>query len=205
MSCPFNVRRVLTGLRRRLYWFLHFSAHTTSPLEWHRDTASWEHNLLCNMCHQQTGLSGPLRCARDYLQIVQVRRLYEFLCYPRLYVQVRWHSFSTESLNVLSERSELRSLIKLAETCNWYNLYNNPGCHVVSKAFSISENTENTIDLWMFKFKVTGSMILMHWRVMLWRARKSSWFEFRKLFSSTRLWTAFRITCPNGLPVVDRR
>jgi hypothetical protein len=39
---------------------------------------------------------------------------------------------STEILNFLLERNELRSQSILVENCNWYNLYNKPGCHVMS-------------------------------------------------------------------------
>jgi len=45
------------------------------------------------------------------------------------------------TLNFLLERNELISLIKLDEKCNLDSLYSKPGCHVVSKAFSISKKT----------------------------------------------------------------
>jgi len=48
---------------------------------------------------------------------------------------------STETLNFLWDRYEPISFIKLTESCNFDNLYNKPGCHVVSKAFSMSKNT----------------------------------------------------------------
>jgi hypothetical protein len=48
---------------------------------------------------------------------------------------------STETLNFRWERNEPISVIKLVENCNLDNLLIKPGCHVVSKDFSISKNT----------------------------------------------------------------
>jgi hypothetical protein len=48
---------------------------------------------------------------------------------------------STETLNFLWDRYELVSFIKLTESCNFDNLYKNPGCHVVAKAFLMFKNT----------------------------------------------------------------
>jgi len=48
-------------------------------------------------------------------------------------------SLSTISLNILLERNTLINLIKLEEKCNLDSLHSKPGCHVVSKAFSISK------------------------------------------------------------------
>jgi hypothetical protein len=48
---------------------------------------------------------------------------------------------STETFTFFSERKELRSLIILVEIFNLCNLYNKPGHHVISKAFSVSKNT----------------------------------------------------------------
>jgi hypothetical protein len=45
---------------------------------------------------------------------------------------------STKTLNFRRERNELMSLIKLVGNSSSDNLYSKPGCHVVSKAFSIS-------------------------------------------------------------------
>jgi hypothetical protein len=49
-------------------------------------------------------------------------------------------SASTETLNFLCDRCELISFIKLTKNCDFGNLYNKPGCYVVSKAFSMSKN-----------------------------------------------------------------
>jgi hypothetical protein len=46
---------------------------------------------------------------------------------------------STKTLNFLSERDELIRLIRLDENSILNNLYSKPGCHKVSKAFSIQE------------------------------------------------------------------
>jgi hypothetical protein len=40
---------------------------------------------------------------------------------------------STETLNILCDRKELTSLIKLIENSNLDSLYSKPVCHVVSK------------------------------------------------------------------------
>jgi hypothetical protein len=48
---------------------------------------------------------------------------------------------SAVTLNFIMDRNELISFMKLAENCNFDNFYSKPGCHVVSKAFSMSENT----------------------------------------------------------------
>jgi hypothetical protein len=42
---------------------------------------------------------------------------------------------STQTLNFLFERNELISFIILAEKFKFDNLYNKPGCQVVSKVF----------------------------------------------------------------------
>jgi hypothetical protein len=52
-----------------------------------------------------------------------------------------------------SERKELISLIRLINNFNLHNLYSNPRCHVVAKAFSIFKNI-TAVDMILFKFKV---------------------------------------------------
>jgi hypothetical protein len=59
---------------------------------------------------------------------------------------------STETLNFLCDLY-LISFITLTESCYFDNLYNKPGCHVVSKAFSVSKNTA-AVDI-LLKFRVT--------------------------------------------------
>jgi len=61
----------------------------------------------------------------------------------------------TETLNFLWDKYEPLSFIKLTESCNFDNLYNKPGCHVVSEAFSVSKNTA-AMDI-LLKFRVTRS------------------------------------------------
>jgi hypothetical protein len=77
------------------------------------------------------------------------------------------------------------NLITLAENCNWESLYNKLGCHVMSEVFSISKNTA-AVNM-LLKFKVTLSVSLVHWSVVLWRARKPNWFAGIKIYISTCL------------------
>jgi hypothetical protein len=55
------------------------------------------------------------------------------------------------SLNFLWDRYEPIRFTKLIESCNFDNLYNNPVCHFVSKAFCMSKNNA-AVD--MIKFRV---------------------------------------------------
>jgi hypothetical protein len=59
---------------------------------------------------------------------------------------------STETLNLLRERKELMSWIKLVENSNLDNLYSKPDCHAVSKAFLTSKNTA-AIDILLLKLR----------------------------------------------------
>jgi len=60
---------------------------------------------------------------------------------------------STETLDCLWDIYELIRFIKFTESCNFDTLCNKPGCHVVSKAFSVSKNTA-AVDI-LLKFRVT--------------------------------------------------
>jgi hypothetical protein len=51
-------------------------------------------------------------------------------------------------------------------------MYSKPRCHAVSKAFSISKNTA-AIDMLLMKFKVTWSISLIHWSVLLWQRNQT--------------------------------
>jgi hypothetical protein len=73
---------------------------------------------------------------------------------------------SIETLNFRRERNELMSLIKLVGNSSSDNLYSKPGCHVVSKAFSISKNTA-AVDILLLKLSVTWSVSLIHCSVVL--------------------------------------
>jgi hypothetical protein len=57
----------------------------------------------------------------------------------------------------------------------------------------------------MLKFKVTCLVNLIHWSAMLWRARKRNWLALSRPLSSMCLWTIFRITFSNSLPIEDKR
>jgi hypothetical protein len=96
------------------------------------------------------------------------------------------------------------SLTRLVQNCNSDSLYSRPGCHVVSKAFSMSKNTA-AVDILLLKFREAWSVSLIHWSVMLWRARKPNWLAFSKFVSSMCLWIILRINFSKKLPVVDRR
>jgi hypothetical protein len=50
------------------------------------------------------------------------------------------------------------------------------------------------VDILLLKFKVTWSVSLIHWSVVLWRARKPNWLALRRHFSSMYIWTIFRLT-----------
>jgi len=54
----------------------------------------------------------------------------------------------------------------MTEKCYLYSLYSRPGCHVVSKDFLISKNVVPVVIL-LLMFRVTWSVSLMHWIVML--------------------------------------
>jgi hypothetical protein len=95
---------------------------------------------------------------------------------------------------ILSENE--KSLITLTENFNSGNLYSKPRCHVVSNAFSISKNTA-AIDMLLLKFKVTWSVSLIHWSIVLWRAQEPNWLERSRPLSAVCLWTIFRITFSN--------
>jgi hypothetical protein len=110
----------------------------------------------------------------------------------------------TKTLNFLWERKELISVIRLVEIFNSDNLYSKPRCHVVARAFLISENTI-PIDMLLYKFKVMWSISLVHQTFMLWWAWKPHWLALSRPLSSACLWTNFRITFSTSLPVVDKR
>jgi hypothetical protein len=111
---------------------------------------------------------------------------------------------STETLNFLWERKEPMSLIRLVENFNLDSLYSKLGCHVVSKAFSMSKNTAAVHSL-LLKLRVTWSVSLIYCNVLLWRARKPNWLALSRPLYSVCFWRIFRITFSNSLPVVDRR
>jgi hypothetical protein len=77
------------------------------------------------------------------------------------------------------------------------------GCHVVLKAFSTSKNIA-AVDISLLTFRVTWFRSVMHWSVLMQRARERNWLAFSKLLPSSYLWTVL-ITFSNSLPVVDRR
>jgi hypothetical protein len=93
--------------------------------------------------------------------------------------------------------------MKLVENCNVVNLWSKPGCHVVSKAFSISKNTA-AVDILLLKCRVTWSTSLIHCSVVLRRARKPNWLALSKFLSSICLYAISKITFSKTLPVKDK-
>jgi hypothetical protein len=100
-------------------------------------------------------------------------------------------------------KKELMSFIKLVENSNLDNLYSKPECHVVSKAVSMSKITA-AVDILLLKLRVTWSFTLMHWCVVLWRARKPNWLALSRLLSSMCFWIIVWMTSSDNL-LVDRR
>jgi hypothetical protein len=83
-----------------------------------------------------------------------------------------------------------------------WDLHSRPGCHVVSKAFSISKDTPafdiSLLKLWRDPLETyTVSLVL-------WCATKPHWLAFSKFLSSMCLWAICRISFSKCLPVVDR-
>jgi len=69
------------------------------------------------------------------------------------------------------------SFTKYTGKFNFHNLYSKPVCYVASKAFTMSKKT-SAVDKMLLKFKVMWSVSLIHWKVVLWRARKPNWLAF---------------------------
>jgi hypothetical protein len=73
---------------------------------------------------------------------------------------IPWRRHFTFDLNSL--RKKLRdSLIRLDENFYSGNLYSKPGCHVVSKAFSISKNIA-AVDMLLLKYETTWLVRLIY-------------------------------------------
>jgi hypothetical protein len=110
---------------------------------------------------------------------------------------------STENINFLWESKELMRWLD-SKIFNSGNSYSKPSYHVAPKAFPISKNTA-AVAMLLLKFKVTWSLCLIHWRIIVvWRAKKTNWLALSRNLSSMRLGTVFRITLSNSLPDVDK-
>jgi hypothetical protein len=107
---------------------------------------------------------------------------------------------SAETPNFLWERKEIMSLTRLIENFSLYNLRTKKMCHMELNAFSISKTTA-AVDTFLLNLNVTWCNVgkPQTWRVVLWRARKTNWLALMCL------WTVFRITFSNSLPVVGKR
>jgi hypothetical protein len=55
------------------------------------------------------------------------------------------------------------------------------------------------------KFKVTWSVSLIHWSVMLWRAQEPNWLALSRPLSPMCLWNICRKNVSNSLPVVGKK
>jgi hypothetical protein len=63
---------------------------------------------------------------------------------------------STETLNFILAKRDAISLMRLIRNCNSYRLYeySRPGCHVVSKVFSMLKN-RSAVDILLLKLRET--------------------------------------------------
>jgi hypothetical protein len=115
---------------------------------------------------------------------------------------------TAKTLNIVSVGKEGIGLMRLVEncTCNSDNLYSGLECHVVSKALSISKNTAD-VHILLLKFRVTWSVSLMHWSLILWSARKPNWHihVFGKFLPSVCFRVVLKVSFSSSLPVVDKR
>jgi hypothetical protein len=130
-----------------IYWYL-------PCIEQEEFQVPWGHNLHidCTMLKKKTGPWGP----------------------PATISLGTESSPSTKTLNFLFVRKETISFMRLVENSNSDNLYGRLGCHIVSKAFLMLKNTI-TVDILLLKFRVTRSVNLTQWSVMLWWAWKLNW------------------------------
>jgi hypothetical protein len=72
------------------------------------------------------------------------------------------------------------------------------------KTFSISKNTA-AVDILLLKFKVTWSISLMYWSVMLWQSQNPNWLALSGLLLQCAFGLhIFRITFLNNFPFVDK-
>jgi hypothetical protein len=123
---------------------------------------------------------------------------------PLLCLPFPWQRYFTfyRNFELTFREKRLISLNRLAENSNLEIFYSKPGCHVVSKAFSISKSSA-AMD--MLKLRVTWSLRLIHCSVMLLCVRKPNWLALNRPLFAICLHTIFRITFSNNLPVMDRR
>jgi hypothetical protein len=146
-----------------------------------------------------------------YIHIEKSKGQDRTLWHPCLQYPWRWHfavhrnsEFSLwKGANKLGEKEPI-SLNKLVENANLDNLYSKPECRVISKAFSMSKNTA-AVDILLLELRVTWSLSLMLWSVVLWHAGKPNWLVLSRLPRSICFWRIFRFTFSNSLPIVDRR
>jgi hypothetical protein len=110
-------------------------------------------------------------------------------------VRITSGSPSTKTLNFLCKINELISLNWFVENSIVDHLYSKPGCHKVSKAFSVSKNA-SPVDILLLKLRVIWSVNFIHWSVILWFAWNPNWLALSKFFLSTCLRNIFRITFP---------
>jgi hypothetical protein len=98
------------------------------------------------MYHQQRGLGG-FRGLRGIVSIQTVQGR-DLVAPPPPNFPRRGHF----TKNFPFENNELMNLMTLAEKFHLSSLYSKPGCHLVSKAFSVSNNTA-AVNKLLMKFK----------------------------------------------------
>jgi len=132
--------------------WLCFSAHTTTPIKWGRVAVLWERNFLCIYTH-----TSSVKRARGT---------------PRFWRGIIY-------IQAVQGRGQ--------DGTSWYPCWYFPGRrhftfdHVQEKTFSISKNT-TAVDILLLKLKVTWSVRLIHWSIVLWRARKPNRLVWSRSF-----------------------
>jgi hypothetical protein len=207
--CPTHF--VAVHLESFVHWSLWSSSHTMTSLH-------WGHNAVCRetifmllwhvytrtvIVHEQNKTSS--KCHGVSL----LYRLYNTGAGTKPWGTHAANSLEvknlhcTKTLNFLLVRQEEIGLMTLVKNCNSDSLYNRPECHTVSKAFSMFKNSAAT-DKLLLKLKVTGSISLIDWSVMLWCARKPNWLAYSNFLSSVCFWIVLTINFLNCLPLVEK-
>jgi hypothetical protein len=158
-ECKVGLRR-LTTVREVDPLSLIFHNFNMPGLHWAETVLEFSENktllqsLHTDRCHQQRGLDKHhIMGGIIYIHVVQSRGQDRTLRHPCLHFPWLRHFPFTKTLSFHCERKELMSLLKLVKNPNLSKLYSKPGCHMVSKAFSMSKNTM-AIDILLLKLRV---------------------------------------------------
>jgi hypothetical protein len=125
------------------------------------------------------------------------------LWHPCLCIFRCWQFTFDRNSEFSLRKKKLKILIKLVENVNSDNSYSKPRYHVLSNGFSISKNTA-AVDILLLKFKVTWSVSLIHWSVVV-TGTETELACIKKAFFFNVLRTIFRMIFSNSLPVVEKR